>query len=361
MRVKSMPRGLLVFALGLLITACHSVIVPEGIPNTLTGRSTDVTLRPGIDWALSLVPDNSISMELGYEISVPAFAPEGDVLFSGGRTTGLHAFNSADGELLWRTQVDGGVVSPAAVSSKLVVVGTGAGELSAFNRASGRLTWSVSLKGMVVSEPVLFGNEVIVRDGTNTLYAFDQLTGEWRWQYSRDVPTRYSAAGVAPLFIASGLLYAGLSDGTLLCLDVTKNGRLVWELSLGSNEPGFQDVDANLVFYRQYLVAASISTGLALIDTRKGKVVSRIAQPLIVAQAPVDDHLVLANGDGEIYRLNPVGGDLVWKTQFAKDLGAQGKLIVNDGIIYVTFPLGGLTAIDATDGLPVFGSTQDTA
>ncbi|MGB0648049.1 MAG: PQQ-binding-like beta-propeller repeat protein, partial [Bradymonadia bacterium] len=304
---------------------------------------------------VSLVPDDSISMELGYEMSIPIFTAEGDVLFIGSRTSGLHAFKSSNGELLWRTAVDGGVVSQAAVASDLVLVGTGAGELSAFARSTGHLRWSVPLKGMVSSTPVLFGNEVIVRDGTNTLYAFDQQTGEWRWQYSRDVPARYSAAGVAPLFVASGLLYAGLSDGTLLCLDATKKGRLVWELSLGSKEPGFQDIDANLVFYRQYLVAASISTGLAFIDTRRGKVMSRIAKPLIVAQVPIDDHLVLANGDGEIYRLNPNGGELVWKTQFAKDLGAPQTLIANDGLVYVTFPLGGLTAIDANDGLPIFG------
>jgi outer membrane protein assembly factor BamB len=323
-------------------------------PKMLTGHPQSGTPSVDIKWTHQLVPDDAMSLALGTELSQATFGPEGRQLFVGSRDTGLFAFNVASGDVLWNQHLDGGVVGSPAIGKTLAFVGAGSGELVAVEKETGQQVWQTTLKGMVVTRPILFGNDVIVRDGTNTIYAFDQATGAWRWQVSRAKPLKFSAAGESPLFIASGQLYVGLSNGLLLCLDAANKGKLLWELDLGGDGEGFKDVDANFTFYRQYLSVANVATGVALVDTR-GRVKSRLARPLVVSQVSVDSNLILANGDGEIYRLDPERNRVLWKSRFSRNNGPAQRLILIDNLVFATFPRGGLVALNANDGQPVYG------
>jgi outer membrane protein assembly factor BamB len=324
-------------------------------PPMLTGQRASEPQTVALKWTHELAPDQSKSLAMGTELSVPTFDAAGAILFIGSRQTGLFAFHTASGSLLWVQKLDGGVVGTPAVTSDLVFVGTGSGQLVAVKRDTGAVVWQASLKGLAKTKPIVFGNEVIVRDGTNTVYAFDQATGEWRWQVSREKPEKFSSAGESPLFIASGNIYVGMSDGTVLCLDASANGKLLWELSLGGETEGFKDVDANFIFYRQYLSASSVSTGIALIDTRKGRVKTRFARPLIVTQAGIDTHLLLGDGNGEIYRLDPERNEVIWRSRFSRNHGSPQTMIVIDRLVFVTFPRGGLVALYADTGQTAFG------
>lgn len=339
----------------LLCLGCSDFQRRVETPDMLTGQRATGTPNVSISWTHELVPDGAKSLALGTELSQASFDAEGKRLFVGSRITGLFAFDVASGMLDWNEPLDGGVVSSPAIGQDFVYAGTGSGELIAVNQDSGATAWRVTLKGMVITRPILFGNDVIVRDGTNTIYAFDQTTGAWQWQISRPKPVKFSAAGESPLFIASGRLYVGLSDGSVLCLDAANKGKLIWELSLGGDRDGFKDVDANFTFFRQYLSAASVATGIAFIDTRLGRVVSRIPRPLIVAQASIDSHLILANGDGEIYRLDPERNVILWRSRFSRNNGPPQRLIVLDNLVFASFPRGGLVALHTSDGQAAFG------
>ena len=351
--LSSKPIGWLLFAL--IVSGCTDMQTRLSTPEMLTGQRPALSPSLAVKWTYPLAPDHAKSLALGTELSVPTFDSTGQTAFVGSRTSGLFAIDASSGSKLWLQELDGGVVGSPAVTSKAVFVGTGSGEIVALSRKDGSLLWKAALKGLATSRPIVFGNDVIVRDGTNTVYSFDQDTGEWRWQVSRDKPKKFSAAGESPLFIASGSLYVGLSDGTLLCLDAANKGKLLWELPLGGAAEGFKDVDANFTFYRQYLSAASVSTGLALIDTRRGKVSTRFARPLIVAQVSIDSNLVLGDGNGDIYRLDPQRNEVVWRSRFSRRHGAPQTLIALDNLIFASFPRGGLIALHASDGQPAFG------
>lgn len=345
----------MVVALAVLGVGCSGLYPLERTPQNLTGQNITHSAPYRLLWSKDLSPDAAVMKAVGTERAVAAFSANGKVVYAGTRHNGMYAIDSDTGANVWRRAVKGGVIGQPAVGEKHIVVGTGEGRLEALGISDGRQIWSNALKGLAVRQPILRGQAVIARDGTNTLYAFSMSDGKWLWQQARARPTKFSMAGEGPLFAASGQLYVGYSDGTVACYSIHGEGKELWRVDLGGQSSRFHDADGGFAFVQQYLAVASPATGIALIDTRNGKISSRIPRPNLVTVKNVDAHLVGTTTDGAVVRIDPSRNTTIWRRSFSRDDGAPNDVAVQGELIFVTFPRGGMVALDAKTGGPQFG------
>jgi outer membrane protein assembly factor BamB len=96
------------------------------------------------------------------------------------------ALNQDDGSMLWKENVKGEVLSPAAIDTKFVIVKTGSGELLALDKINGQLLWSyrsklpsLTIRGS--SSPVIDGDLVFSTFDNGRLGVFELNSGFPLW------------------------------------------------------------------------------------------------------------------------------------------------------------------------------------
>ena len=337
------------------VWGCGVVGSVERTPSFLTGQKAANLSGYVVRWTKPIAADPSVMVAVGTERSQPTFSADGSMLFVGSRQTGLHAFEVRTGRRIWSVMLNGGVVGQPAVDESLVVVGTGEGQLVGLSVSDGSVLWRNPLKGLAIRQPVILDQRVIARDGTNTVYAFNATNGAWLWQQAREKPAKFSMAGEGPLFAVSGTLYAGFSDGSVTAYDLNRDGKIAWTTQMGGESKRFLDIDTDFVFVRQYLGVASPATGLALLDTRNGKIASRIPRPNLITLKAMDRHLLATTTNGDVLRMDPERNVTLWRRNFSRDQGAPSALLVQGPNAFVSFPRGGLLALDAATGETLIG------
>ena len=141
----------------------------------------------------------------------------------------------------------------------------GAASLEAYTAATGTLRWSRAIDpeyGINVEHGVLYVESSLgYPQGQSSVYALDAHTGKTLWS----VVLAQNLYSSSPAF-ASGILYVGSVDGTLLALNAT-NGHTLWTASLGTNNAIITApvVDHGIVFVE------GDSTGLFAFNATTGK------------------------------------------------------------------------------------------
>ena len=185
----------------------------------------------------------------------------------------LLALSAADGRSLWTAEIGGRAEAPAVVVDRDVFVATKAKVLFRIEAATGRVRWKVSLPGLVLHPPVLFGEKprlVLCGTGDGQLLAYDALTGQLRWSVT--LPAKLAGAPV----VGAGSVAAVTAEGTVHSYD--PSGQLRW------TQPGSTEGAATLLLQSpggaaprllavsKVLVALDLATGTRLADYPKGAV-----------------------------------------------------------------------------------------
>lgn len=220
------------------------------------------------------------------------------------------------------------------------------------------LAWSYRTPGTILtSSPAIVDGAVYVgtRDENgakdNSVQSVDLKDGKKRWQFKTNAQVQASPA------VADGIVYASSVRGTLYALD-TRNGKKLWEKSIGQSEDGlhrgwmyYSPTVANGVVYQAY------STGkggaLMALDAKTGNQLwnSPLAGGWISESSPVvDNDRVYVGGDGgwlialeartgkELWRKRPAGG---WM---------HSMPAIADGRLYMGYGGGQLVTLDAATG-----------
>ena len=256
-----------------------------------------------------MAPDAAVMKSVGAERSKPTFSPDGKMLGVGTRHVGLHAVDVHSGTVLWQMTLNGGAVGQPAVTEDTVIVGTVKAVSWLLVVRLARSCGAIP-KGLAIRMPVVVNQAVIARDGT-FIYAFGLTSGKWLWQQAREKPAKFSMAGEGPLFgIGKSIRWFFRRRGKLLRINARRSTTVVADL--GGESERFRDVDAGFAFVRQYWPAPP-ATGVALLDTRNGKVASRLPRPNLLSLHKLDGHLLASTTNGDVLRLThtetkPSGG-----------------------------------------------------
>ena len=189
--------------------------VKDATPGSiLIGERCIVGSSDGIVLALA-VSDGQIDWRYSLNQSLTApFTATQDVLFVPGNKGTLFALATEDGAELWKSELQGPLVSAVAVSRKIIVASM-SGEVYALNPHNGSIVWQKKVGGPIWTAPAVGDGRVFVGNSHGKLFALDLQTGEILWQFERPEVIR-----AAPIIVGDYLLF-GTMVGTLYSLNVS--------------------------------------------------------------------------------------------------------------------------------------------
>ena len=324
--------------------------------------SSDLEIR----WRKKIVNEPLLEYK-PQEFASPVIA--GDRLFIGASNGMLYALDRRDGSLLFRKQLEGGIVGRGVYADGKLYVGTQGGRLYALDARSGNIQWTYICKGAIASTPAVAGSLLFFSSGENRVYALERATGGWKWQYDRESPDGFTVRGQGSPLYLNNRVFVGFSDGSLVSLK-SETGELVWTRSLAGDTSRFVDVDATPVLWNGLLVVAGYSTGVHAIEPRDGSIKWRYDVEAAGTASVSKERLYVTSSKTGAFALDKEGR-LLWRQALAKGgelstpvvLGRELLFSAADDGVYIADPTSGalrafLRTARGTTGAPAVDGTE---
>ncbi|CAJ36365.1 PQQ-binding-like beta-propeller repeat protein [Methanocella arvoryzae] len=138
----------------------------------------------------------------------------------------LYSLDVGNGKQKLKVDLNSRVNAPV-VSGDNIYVGTQDGVLYCINRFSGNVQWKFETDGAIVSRPLVQLNTVYFGSADGNLYAVNETNGRQIWKFAAQNGIR-----ATPGF-DSGILYFGSSDGHVYAVDA-RMGLEYWRYNAGS-------------------------------------------------------------------------------------------------------------------------------
>lgn len=312
-------------------------------------RGQDLTDRAflSVRWAKTLV-HHGIFTYSPEEFAGAAASNQGRRIYIGTSEGRLWALDERHGAPLWEANLGAAVTSPPLVvpALGLLYVGAGDGAIHALDLSTGARRWRYRTKGIAYHAPVYADGVIYFTNHRDQLYSLDARTGKWRWSYDRETPEAFTVTGHSGAALAAGRVYAGFSDGTLVCL-ATRGGEVLWSRSLAGSAKESMDVDTTPVLRRGLVYAASMSSGVFALTAEGGALQWRFDVKGVSGITVTSDHVYLASARQGMVALDP-DGRLAWTHRLP--LGSPQAPVVRGRMLAVTFSSGGLVVLDRLTG-----------
>jgi outer membrane protein assembly factor BamB len=152
----------------------------------------------------------------------------------------VFCLGTGKGEVRWKTPLQLNPWGGPTVADKLVVIGGSTigydpkaladaqGEITALDLATGELKWRKEIKGGVLSCVAVADGKVVATAGDGKVRAFELTTGAERWVYDAHQPF------FAPPALAAGTVYVGDLKGVVHAIDLA-DGKPKWTLDLAKD------------------------------------------------------------------------------------------------------------------------------
>lgn len=237
----------------------------------------------------------------GTVYGAPAYDGTRGRIYFGASDKRLYAFD-ARGIFLWSFLARDNIAARPLIANDRVIVGSEDRTVYALNADTGRVEWQAQTSSPIVSSAALANQSAILGSDDGTIYALDVNTGAMRWTFSADNAIQ------APIVVEDDRAYVSARSGMLYALDVTV-GDPVW--SVDANASTY----APLLFDQRVYVTTN-DGALVSYDSASGTQMSRSAQAQFIGTPiPVGDYLILASGDGKVYRTDRAGNILqMWES-----------------------------------------------
>ncbi len=276
----------------------------------------------------------------------------GDRVFVIDAAAGVSAFDSASGELIWRTiltpEIDErfrvreifrgpkpaeiGFGGGVAFDQGQVFVTSGFGFVAALDAVTGEEAWRTQTESAVRTPPTAYRGHVYFTTNTNEFVALDQATGEKAWTFQSFEESARFLSSASPA--ASGdLVVAPFSSGELVAF-IADNGRAVWNETLVRQArltalSSLNDIAGSPVIDRGLVYVVSHGGRFAAIDIRTGRSVWESAIASLQMPWVAGDYIFIVSIDGELACVSREDGGIVWVSQlkrYKKEKKKKGRI-----------------------------------
>ena len=260
-----------------------------------------------------------------------------NVGYVGGRDGLFRAIALGSGKIMWTVDMSDPVLAKPVLAEGDLLVGSMEGKLYRVNRSSGEVLWTYDVESSIVSQITVDGGRVFLVNNKNALFALDVKTGKYLWHKNRAHKTEFTMDGQGAPLAADGRLYAGFSDGSIVCM-AQEDGASIWSRKLGRGDPRFGDVDADPVRRGDKLFVSSFNGGLFALNPEDGSTLWHL--DVTGASTPVfsGGQLIITTDDGELVSVREATGVIRWRSQVAEPgnllsppVRANGYVITADG------------------------------
>ncbi|OUS11171.1 outer membrane protein assembly factor BamB [Gammaproteobacteria bacterium 53_120_T64] len=268
----------------------------------------DATVKIKKVWRESIGASDDI-----YQATLRPAVADGSIYAASNRGR-VSAWSAADGERLWRSDLDVQLSGGVGVGGGLVAVGTPKGELIALDATSGEERWRVNLSSEILSAPAAQGQLLVAQTQDGKVYGLSVTSGEELWRYSVEVPV-LTLRGTATPLVTPRMVVTGFANGKLVALN-TVTGALLWEAKLATADGKTElekMIDVNSPVLAGEVVYATSYQGRAGAFSR-GTGRELWAQTSSSYHPPVfgSGRLFVADTDDKVLRLRSSGGRAEW-------------------------------------------------
>lgn len=200
----------------------------------------------------------------------------GEVLYSANVAGQVTAFDAADGDRRWRTDVEAWLSAGVGVGGGAVYVGSAEGTVIALDADDGAVRWRRDVVGELLAPPAPGPESIVyVRTVDGRVLALEADNGEIRWTHEGDVPALSLRGNSQPLPVSGGVL-VGQDNGMVVALH-GRNGEPLWEAEVAPPEGETEiermvDIDGNLGIGRDVLYAVTYQGQIAEIEPNEGNI-----------------------------------------------------------------------------------------
>ncbi|WP_339742805.1 PQQ-binding-like beta-propeller repeat protein [uncultured Rubinisphaera sp.] len=259
-----------------------------------------------------------------------------------------------------------------SIDERSLVAITATGMVTMFDAETGEKLWvnRIGRGTQATFEPVMNDDEVLIVTGM-TLYSLDRVKGDIKWNIL--LPQMASTAPSAD----DNQIYVGTLDGSVYAFDLRKinklyNERLLPDYSLATRVWRYktaQKITSPPVSYGRAVSFASLDKSLYTVSAATRKLLFQfetdapISAPLTIH----NEYMFLASEDYNFYCLNAKNGQVRWS--FLSGLPIRKAPYIIEGtirgvrteVVYVLPEAGGMSALDAYNGFPIWSEPQKRA
>jgi outer membrane protein assembly factor BamB len=339
-------------------------------------------------WSIDFVREFTVPEPFRYQTEEYGSAvadPSRGLVYVGSRDGTLLALDDRRGEVVWESEIGGGL-SSVPILVKLdaepglghvplpgeqpdwMITGTDDGALVAVDLEARTVVWRYRTGGLVRTPAVIGDGIVYFANSRDQILAVALSGGDWVWEFDGEFQkdfTVYGRAGIAYLPPGTsdasgdedgedggaGVVYTGLADGKVIAIDAA-SGSTKWIESLApvDGQGLFVDIDTTPVIVpeRGELLVANQTSGVFALGLTDGS--QRWNTPIraIGSLATAPGGLVLAASSLEgLFALEP-DGRVRWHQQL--DPGSLATPLVVDGTVIVAHSDAGLLAYATANG-----------
>jgi outer membrane protein assembly factor BamB len=299
------------------------------------------------------------------------------------------AISAADGDRLWRVELERPVSGGVGYHSRSLYLGGADGSVLQLSADDGVVEWEAAVSGEVLAAPAVSDDWIIVQTYDGKLLGFQPGADEPAWTFTSDVPV-LTLRGTSTPILVGGNAIAGFGDGKVVAVDVN-SGNVSWESRIGVPQGSSEidrivDIDGAMTQQGIELFVASYQGRVAALDSRTGRklwqqnvssvtgthlgfgnvyvadVDGTLSAFLRTGQGvrwqnielgyrqlsrptPVSSYVATVDFDGYLHLLSQVDGQIVGRTKIGGD-AARADMIADSGRLIIFADNGQLLAYE---------------
>ncbi|AMA64701.1 Outer membrane protein assembly factor BamB precursor [Candidatus Arsenophonus lipoptenae] len=263
----------------------------------------------------------------------------GNNIYMGTETGKVIALNKNNGVVVWKTEVDGEVLSNPIISNTIVLIHTSNGVLYALDIQNGQIKWSINLETSIFSirgksSPSIVHGVAIIGSDNGRIVAIMLPQGEIIWQqYISEIHgvteiDRLHDVNIMPLIdINRNNIFAIAYNGDLVAIDINSS-KIIWKREIGSvNDIVGDKKNIYLVDQNDRVLSVRKNDGIIL-WIQNALLHRNLTDPVIY-----DDYLVIGDSEGYIHWLSIKDGHFVAQNKIDKSGLRSHPIIANNKLL----------------------------
>ncbi|MEQ5838840.1 outer membrane protein assembly factor BamB [Paraburkholderia acidicola] len=246
----------------------------------------------------------------------------GDSIYAAGTNGSVAKIDAKTGKDIWRTKVGSDLSAGVGSDGTLTAVGALKGGVYVLG-PDGKLLWKSTVQGEIISPPLVGNGYVVVRTIDGQIAAFNAETGEQKWIYrNRAVPLNLRVSSGMTFAADVGVL-AGFPGGSFAAINL-QSGDAFWQTPVSypkgvTEVERINDVTGAPTLVGAQTCAATFQGQLGCFDANSGRPVWE--KPFSSTSGVAQDERAVVGGDdwSVVWAFDASNGSALWHTDKLKN------------------------------------------
>ena len=260
----------------------------------------------------------------------------GDSIYAAGTNGSVAKIDAKTGKDVWRTKVGADLSAGVGSDGTLTAVGALKGGVYVLG-PDGKLLWKSTVQGEIISPPLVGNGYVVVRTIDGQIAAFNAETGEQKWIYrNRAVPLNLRVSSGMTFAADVGVL-AGFPGGSFAAINL-QSGDAFWQTPVSypkgvTEVERINDVTGAPTLVGAQTCAVTFQGQLGCFDANSGRPVWE--KPFSSTSGVAQDERAVVGGDdwSVVWAFDASSGNALWHTDKLKNRDVSIPFLLGRAVV----------------------------